>query len=133
MEKKNNTLPEPEKVKSSKVAARLQKKRAAISYANMSPELAAAFKEKYPKGYADYMGDIFKVEKPDGSFFYAISLEIPEAIYLIKIDVKVDDYEDIENGLFGDTTADVDDAADGGAFPEEDSSTSFASEDADDE
>ena len=35
----------------------------------MSPELAEAFKEKYPHGYADYMGDIFKVVKPDGTFF----------------------------------------------------------------
>ena len=35
------------------------KKRAVISYENMSPELAEVFKEKYPHGYADYMGDIF--------------------------------------------------------------------------
>ena len=49
-----------------KTSSRPQKKRAVVSYANMSPELAAAFKEKYPKGYADYMGDLFKVDKPDG-------------------------------------------------------------------
>lgn len=112
---------------SSKAASRLQKKRAVVSYANMSSELATAFKEKYPKGYSDYMGDIFKVDKPDGSFFYAVSIEIPEAIYLVKIDVKIDDYEDAENGLFGDPETE-DTAAEGGAFPENDNSSSFNSE-----
>lgn len=97
-------------------------KRAVVSYENMNPELQAAFKEKYPKGYADYMGDIFKVEKPDGSFFYAVSLEIPGAIYLVKIAVKVDDYEDVEKGLFnedegGDDVAPVDEGDD--TFPDE--------------
>ena len=52
-----------------KSSSRSQKKRAVVSYANMSAELAAAFKEKYPKGYSDYMGDLFKVDKPDGRFF----------------------------------------------------------------
>ncbi len=101
------------------------KKRLVVSYANMSAELMNAFKEKYPKGYADYMSDLIKVPKPDGSFFYAVSLEIPEAIYLIKIDVRVDDYEDVEKGLFNDSDDDDDvDAGDGG-FPD-DNTTSFA-------
>ena len=69
MDKKSNTT----KMNSTK-------RRAVISYANMSPELMAAFKEKYPKGYADYMGEIFKVDKPDGTFFYAISLEVPDEL-----------------------------------------------------
>ena len=84
------------------------KKRAVISYANMFPELQAAFKAKYPKGYADYMGDIFKIDKPDGTSFYAVSVETEDAIYLVKITVKVDDYEDIENGLFKDNGVDED-------------------------
>ncbi len=79
---------------------RSNKKRAVISYENMSPELQAAFKEKYPKGYADYMGDLFKVDKPDGSFFYAVSVEIPDAIYLVKMQVNIDDYENAEDDLF---------------------------------
>ena len=33
------------------------KKKSLVSYANMSAELQAAFKEKYPRGYADYMED----------------------------------------------------------------------------
>jgi hypothetical protein len=102
------------------------KKRLVVSYANMSQTLAAAFKEKYPKGYSDYMGDIFKVDKPDGSFFYAVSLEIPDAIYLVKIEVKVDDYDDVENGIFGDGASDDDTTTEGSTFPDEDSSSSFA-------
>lgn len=118
---------------SSKAASRSQKKRAVVSYANMSPELAAAFKEKYPKGYSDYMGDIFKVDKPDGSFFYAVSIEIPEAIYLVKIEVKIDDYEDVENGLFGDGSSEDDSSAEGGTFPDDDSSSSFTADEDGDE
>ena len=112
--------------RSSKVSERMRKKRAVVSYANMSPELAAAFKEKYPRGYADYMGDIFKVEKPDGSFFYAISLEIPDAIYLIKIDVKIDNYEEAESSLFADPAVSGDETADDATFPDDDSAGAFA-------
>lgn len=98
----------------------IPKKRAVISYENMSDELMDAFREKYPHGYADYMGDIFKVDKPDGTFFHAVSLEIPDAIYLVKIKVKVDDIDDAQEELF----KDGDDADDGdgveGGFPASD-------------
>lgn len=130
---KNIKEKESEKVTVSRPADRLRKKRLVVSYANMSPELANAFKEKYPRGYADYMGSIFKVEKPDGSFFYAVSVEIPEAIYLVKIDVKIDDYEDVENGLFGDN-AEGDEAAERGTFPDEDTAaSSFGADEESDE
>ena len=109
-----------------------QKKRAVVSYAIMSPEEAAAFKEKYPKGYADYMGDLFKVDKPDGSFFYAVSVEIPDAIYLVKIEVKIDDYDDVEKGLFGDVDGDDDAGTEGNTFPD-DGSNSFGGDDESDE
>lgn len=100
----------------------IPKKRAVISYENMSDELMDAFREKYPHGYADYMGDIFKVDKPDGSSFYAVSLEIPDALYLVKIKVKVDDYGDVENDLFkDDDDSDEADGGDGeGSFPASD-------------
>ena len=48
-----------------------QKKRAVVSYENMSEELAAAFAEKYPKGFSDYLPDLIKYDKPDGTCFYA--------------------------------------------------------------
>ena len=53
------------------------KRRAVVSYENMSDELAAAFAEKYPKGYSDYFPD------------------------LVKIKVKTDDAEDLERWLDG--------------------------------
>ena len=71
----------------------INKKRLVIGYANMSPQLMDIWKEKYPRGYSDYMEDIMKVDKADGSFFYALTLEIPEAIYLVKVEVKIDDFD----------------------------------------
>ena len=68
----------------------------------MSEELAAAFAEKYPKGFSDYFPDLQKYDKPDGTSFYAVTLEIPDAIYLVKIKVKTDDADDIERWLDGD-------------------------------
>ncbi len=100
------------------------KKRAVISYDNMSAELQAAFKEKYPKGYADYMGDLFKVDKPDGTFFYAVSVEIPDAIYLVKMQVNIDEYESAEDDLFNDDEVD---GLDSDVFP--DGADDIASED----
>lgn len=76
-----------------------QKKRAVVSYENMSEELAAAFAEKYPRGFSDYLPDLIKYDKPDGSCFYAVTVEIPDAIYLVKIKVKTDDADDIERWL----------------------------------
>ncbi len=78
-----------------------QKRRAVCSYENMSPELSAAFAEKYPKGFSDYFQDLVKYDKPDGTFFYAVTVEIPDAIYLVKIKVKTDDVDDIERWLDG--------------------------------
>ena len=96
-----------------------QKKRAVVSYENMSSELAAAFAEKYPKGFNDYFPDLVKYDKPDGTRFYAVTLEIPDAIYLVKIKVQTDDAEDIERWLDGDDDED-DAAAVGGAGDRDD-------------
>ena len=85
-----------------------QKKRAVCSYENMSDVLAAAFAEKYPKGYSDYFPDLVKYDKPDGTSFYAVTVEISDAIYLVKIKVKTDDAEDIERWLDGEDSDDSD-------------------------
>ena len=95
-----------------------QKKRAVCSYENMSEELAAAFAEKYPKGYNDYFPDLVKYDKPDGTCFYAVTIEIPTAIYLVKIKVKTDDAEDIERWLDGDDAEDHD-GNDGETIPDD--------------
>ena len=82
-----------------------QKKRHVVSYENMSPELAEAFAEKYPKGQQDCLSDAVKYTKPDGTPFYAVTVELPDAIYLVKIKVKTDDVDDIERWLDGEEEA----------------------------
>lgn len=106
------------------------KKRLVVSYDKMSVELQSSFKEKYPKGYADYMGDIFKVDKPDGSFFYAVSVDVLDAVYLVKIAVKIDDYDDLEKGLFPDGASAGEDGDD--IFPE-DADSSFSGSDSEED
>ena len=96
----------------------IQKRRAVISYENMSDELAAAFAEKYPKGYTDYFPDLMKYDKPDGTCFYAVTVEIPDAIYLVKIQVKTDDAEDLERWLDGEDSDDSD-GNDGESLPDD--------------
>ena len=83
----------------------VNKRRSVVSYANLSSEMLGILKEKYPRGYADYMDEIMKVSKPDGTFFHAIKLESPDAIYLVKVDVKIDDYAEVEKDMFGDGVA----------------------------
>ena len=94
MQKNNHIMPQTEI------------KRHVVSFENMSPELQAAFNEKYPKGFSDYLGDLVKYPKPDGTYFYAVTIEIPGAVYLVKIKVKTDDIEDIERWLEGEEEAD---------------------------
>ena len=96
----------------------ITKRRAVVSYENMSDELAAAFAEKYPKGYTDYFPDLVKYPKPDGTSFYAVTVEIPDAIYLVKIHVKTDDVEDLERWLDNEDT-DENDGNDGDSLPDD--------------
>lgn len=87
------------------------RKRHVVSYENMSAELAAVFNEKYPRGFNDYLDDIVKYPKPDGTSFYAVTVEIPDGIYLVKIKVQIDDAEDIERWLEGEEEAKVEQVA----------------------
>ncbi len=87
------------------------RKRHVVSYENMSEELAADFAEKYPKGFNDYLGDLTKYTKPDGTPFYAVTVETPDSIYLVKIKVKTDDLEDIERWLEGEEEAETEQVA----------------------
>ena len=96
----------------------INKRRAVVSFENMSEELAAAFSEKYPKGYSDYFPDLVKYDKPDGTSFYAVTIEIPDAIYLVKIKVKTDDAEDIERWLDGEDSDDPE-GNDGDGLPDD--------------
>ncbi|MDR1130227.1 MAG: hypothetical protein LBK96_04530 [Prevotellaceae bacterium] len=95
------------------------KKKLVVSYKNLSPELIFLVKEKYPKGYSDYL---IKVNKDNGDFFYAITLDTETVDYLIKVDVKIDsEIEEVEKALF-EQPDNVDDE-----FPDNDSEP-FASE-----
>lgn len=105
------------------------KRRAVVSYENMSDELAAAFAEKYPKGYSDYFPDLVKYDKPDGTSFYAVTIEIPDAIYLVKIKVKTDDAEDLERWLDGEDGDDTE-GNDGDSLPD-DNISQYSSDDDD--
>lgn len=107
------------------------KKRAVVSYANLSSELLEIWKERYPRGYPDYMEDIKKIDKSDGTFFYAVTLEIPDAIYLVKVEVKIDDYDEVEKDIFGSSDDDDEGGETDGEFPETEDSN-FAESDNED-
>ncbi len=64
-----------------------QKKRVIIHINNVTQEVLEAIQQKYPEGYQDR---IFKVTKPNGDFFHAITVDTADASYLIKVDVKID-------------------------------------------
>jgi hypothetical protein len=99
------------------------KKKLVVSYKNLSPELVALIKEIYPRGYSDYL---IKVNKGNGDFFYAITLDTEAADYLIKVDVKIDsEIEEVERALFDQHDSGDDD------FPSDD--TEPFSDDGDDE
>lgn len=91
------------------------KKRVVTSYANLSPELLSALKERYPIGYTDYM---IRIDKPNGEFFYGVMLETEDTNYLVKVNVKIDDKseEDLDKDIYGDDEPDdikgADDIAD---------------------
>lgn len=89
----------------SKVAAKSSsvsksgKKKLVVSHKNLPPDILDILKEKYPKGYSDIL---MKVDKGNGQFFYAITLDTDEVDYLIKVDVKIDtEMEEVERALFG--------------------------------
>ncbi len=77
------------------------RKRVAISFANLSPELLDLFHQAYPAGYTDAM---IRVDKPTGDFFYVVPLETPDTSYMVKVDVKIDakPEEDLDKGYYSD-------------------------------
>lgn len=87
------------------------RRRHVVSFENMSDEVAALFAEKYPKGFNDYLQDLTKYTKPDGTPFYAVTIETPDSIYLVKIKVKTDDADDIERWLEGEEEAETEQVA----------------------
>lgn len=65
--------------------------------------------ETYPLGWKN---NVLRINKPNGEFFHAITLETSEISYLIKVPVKVDskaDLEKEEEKTFVDQSDDTDD------------------------
>ena len=88
----------------------VQKKRLVISYKNCPTEVAQAIKEKYPLGYGDA---IIKVQKPNGEFFHAITIDFEDVSYLVKVDVKIDHLTEEEfEKQFGSNVEEETDGAD---------------------
>ncbi len=98
------------------------KKRRVVSYENMDAVLLAAFNEKYPRGFSDYLPDLKEYPKPDGTSFYAVTVETDDAICLVKIKIRTDDAEDIERWLDSNDDEEEDDASgeeNGDALPDD--------------
>lgn len=105
------------------------KKRRVVSFENMDEVLKAAFEEKYPKGFSDYLPDLNKYDKPDGTFFYAVTVETEDTIALIKIQVKTDAAEDIERWLDEDNEDDESSEDSGSNIPDDNISQYSGDED----
>ena len=120
------------------------KKKHALSYENMSAELARLFNEKYPRGFNDYLADLVKytpgihpVTKKPIEPFYAVTIETETDIYLVKIKVKIDDADDIERWLEGEEEEGTErmagttpsDDADAGTLPDDNISQYGSDED----
>jgi hypothetical protein len=111
------TKEEPsKKAKKSTIKPGSGKKKLVVSYKNLAPDLVDLVKEKYPKGYSDFL---IKVNKGNGDFFYAITLDTDAADYLIKVDVKIDsEIEEVEKALFDQPDV-VDDFPDDAPFEDD--------------
>jgi hypothetical protein len=94
----------------------MEKRKLVVNFKNLSPELLALVKQKYPYGYQNH---VIKVTKPNNEFFHAITLDTEDSSYLIKVNVKIDTKpkdEDEEKGFFSDSD---DIGTDEDTFPEE--------------
>ena len=84
---------------------RVNKKRVIVSFNKLSSEQILQFSEAYPEGYASH---IQKITKPSGEIIYVVPFDTEEAIYMVKIDVKVDQKlteEEYDKEIFSQTKA----------------------------
>ena len=84
----------------------MEKRRHIVSLEKMNADVREAFNEKYPGGIMDCEDDIERYPKPNGEFFYAVTLDLPEDIYLVKIPVEIDSIEDVQQWLDSDIEPD---------------------------
>ena len=97
----------------------MEKKKMIISYNNLAPDAMEAFKLKYSLGYNDY---ITRITKPNGEFIHVVPLETEDAIYMVKVDVKIDNKvteEELEKEIFSTNLYGVDKSHDADVDAEE--------------
>jgi hypothetical protein len=90
------------------------KKHLITSLQRLSPVEQSAFNELYASGYSHL---IQKITKPDGTNIFVVPFETQDAIYMIKVDVKIDSKiseEEFDKEIFASTKTedDIDDAND---------------------
>ena len=84
-----------------------KRRRHVISLEKMPPEVVAAFNAKYPGGITDCEDDIEQYPKPNGELFYAVTIELPDDIYLVKIPVEIDSLDDVQQWLDSERDAEM--------------------------
>lgn len=83
------------------------RKKHVISIEKMPAELVNAFNGKYPGGIMECEDDIKQYTKPNGDVFYAVTIELPEDIYLVKIPVEIDSIDDVQQWLDNESDAEM--------------------------
>lgn len=71
----------------------MTKKRVVTSFEKLSPDVFKAIVAKYPDGWTNH---VMRINKPNGEFFHAITIDTEDTSYLIKVNVKVDSKSDLE-------------------------------------
>ena len=85
------------------------KKRLIISYERLPEKDKVLFEEKYEDGLMEH---IQTVNKPDGTPIFVVPLETAENIYMVKIDLKIDDKmtdEDFDKAVLHEDKSEQDD------------------------
>jgi len=72
-----------------KTTKKTDKKRLIVSYKNLPEKDMELFNATYAEGYTNF---IQKVSKPDGTPMFLVPFETPEIVYMVKVEVKVDDH-----------------------------------------
>ncbi len=79
----------------------ITKKRSIISYINLKEEHQELFEEIYSEGFAHA---IQKIVKPNGDKIFVVPMETDDAIFMVKVDVKIDEKlsdEEFDKQVFG--------------------------------
>lgn len=105
---KSSPAPQPQPARPAATAQPGGKKRALISFDKLPEEVVDIIRNKYPYGYNH---DLKEVKGIDNKKFFVLPIELPDVIYLVKVDLRKpfkveadDDEEDIftpEEGFGG--------------------------------